>query len=437
MKSNPISALAAIATLALATGAPSVQAENPITFNFTGVITSVDDALGWFQDTYEVGATVTGSYTFFDSSYLTAVDFLDPDHSVFYQYYFKPNFPGVPLTNPDFRLKAGDREIRKDSSPFAWDSFVIRTWNDSAQSFPGAGDGYGATSAIGFPSFWRDFSGDPILDPDDFFVPLPIANLRLHDPTGNALNSVALPLMPPDLAAFSERIGSITISDGNGEADYATAQFRITSFFAPGSSGTLLTTFINPSLPGNNFGNSVAAVGSDRIILGANSDNTGAEFAGAAYLFDTSGMLLTTFTNPTPADYYEVTAMGSDRVIIATPQQTYLFSTNGSLLTAITPSFQGIAAVAAVGSDRVIITSMIDGVAALFALYDPSLSISTSNGLMTISWPIFPGFELQQNTNLSTANWTAPLEAVTDDGTNYFIQVNPPTGNRFYRLLKP
>jgi hypothetical protein len=215
--------------LGLSTAVPPVQAQNSITFDFTGVITSVDDTLGWFQNTYEVGATVTGSYTFFDSNYLSARDFSDPDHSAIYEYYFKPNFLGVPLTNPDFRLRAGDREIRKDTSPFGWDFFWIRTLNDSAQSFPGAGDGYGATSAIGFPPFWRDFSGDPVADPDFFFFPLPIANLSFRDPTSNALSSVALPLMPPNLAAFPERSGSIIILDGNGEPEYATATFRITS----------------------------------------------------------------------------------------------------------------------------------------------------------------------------------------------------------------
>ena len=53
-----------LCVLALATVAPSVKAQNPITFHFTGVITSVDDSLGWFQNTYAVGAAVTGSYTF-------------------------------------------------------------------------------------------------------------------------------------------------------------------------------------------------------------------------------------------------------------------------------------------------------------------------------------------------------------------------------------
>ena len=42
------------------------------------------------------------------------------------------------------------------------------------------------------------------------------------------------------------------------------------------------------------FGISVAAVGSDRVLIGANWDNTGADNAGAAYLLSTDGALLTT-----------------------------------------------------------------------------------------------------------------------------------------------
>ncbi|MBE0544786.1 MAG: hypothetical protein IH623_25900 [Verrucomicrobia bacterium] len=69
----------------------------------------------------------------------------------------------------------------------------------------------------------------------------------------------------------------------------------------------------------------------------------------------------------------------------------------------------------------------------------PPLAISfTSTNTAIISWP-FPstGFALQQNSDLNPTNWTALLESVTNDGTNHFILVNPPTGNRFYRLLKP
>ena len=55
-----------------------------------------------------------------------------------------------------------------------------------------------------------------------------------------------------------------------------------------------------------------------------------------------------------------------------------------------------------------------------------------------VSWPSpSTGFALQQNTNLNTANWTTAPQTVTDNGTNRFIVVNPPVGNRFYRLVKP
>jgi hypothetical protein len=69
----------------------------------------------------------------------------------------------------------------------------------------------------------------------------------------------------------------------------------------------------------------------------------------------------------------------------------------------------------------------------------PWLTISlTSTNTVMVSWP-FPStdFGLQQNTDLNTANWTTPSEAVTDNGTNKFIIVNPPTGHRYYRLFKP
>jgi hypothetical protein len=47
------------------------------------------------------------------------------------------------------------------------------------------------------------------------------------------------------------------------------------------------------------------------------------------------------------------------------------------------------------------------------------------------------GYNLQVNTNLATTNWVSPTESVTDNGTIKYIIVNPPTGNRFYRLFKP
>src|SRR4030095_5566071 len=135
------------------------------------------------------------------------------------------------------------------------------------------------------------------------------------------------------------------------------------------TNGTLLTTFIPPSLEGS-MDCSVAAVGSDGVLIGNPSGDLN---AGGAYLFSANGALLTTFTNPAPAAGdqfgYSVAAVGLDRVLIsaiygdtgATDEgAVYLFSTNGTLLTTFTNPFPASldefgSSVAALGSDRVLI----------------------------------------------------------------------------------
>jgi hypothetical protein len=69
----------------------------------------------------------------------------------------------------------------------------------------------------------------------------------------------------------------------------------------------------------------------------------------------------------------------------------------------------------------------------------PLLSIlRTSTNTVVVSWhSASAGFALQQNTNIATTNWIGVSETVNDNGTDKFIIVNPPAGNRFYRLLKP
>jgi hypothetical protein len=69
----------------------------------------------------------------------------------------------------------------------------------------------------------------------------------------------------------------------------------------------------------------------------------------------------------------------------------------------------------------------------------PLLAIQlTATNTAIVSWPSpSTGFNLQQNTNLNTVNWVAPVESVNDDGTTRSIIVQPPLGNRFYRLSKP
>jgi hypothetical protein len=67
-----------------------------------------------------------------------------------------------------------------------------------------------------------------------------------------------------------------------------------------------------------------------------------------------------------------------------------------------------------------------------------SIKLTTTNTAM-VYWPSpSTGFNLQVNTNsLTTMNWIAPSESLTDNGTIKYIIVNPPAGSAYYRLKNP
>jgi hypothetical protein len=86
--------------------------------------------------------------------------------------------------------------------------------------------------------------------------------------------------------------------------------------------------------------------------------------------------------------------------------------------------------------------SLTGGFWSLFAIQmpgAPTLNIRlTTTNTAQVYWPSpSTGFNLQVNTDLGTTNWLTPFESITDNGTIKYIIVNPPTGKRFYRLLKP
>ena len=193
--------------------------------------------------------------------------------------------------------------------------------------------------------------------------------------------SVTLNNPAPDasdrFASSVAAVGTDRVLIGTPYADRGAPYVGTAYLFSTNS--TLLTTFTNPTpAVADYFGWSVAAVGTDRVLIGAYGDNTGATDAGAAYLFGTDGTLLTTFTNPTPAlgDYFgsSVAAVGTDRVLIGAIQDdtgaadagtAYLFSTNGTLLTTFTNPTPAAGdrfgfSVAAVGTDRVLIGAYLD-----------------------------------------------------------------------------
>ena len=187
----------------------------------------------------------------------------------------------------------------------------------------------------------------------------------------------------------------------------------------------LLTTFTNPSpaytstgfevLDGDWFGATVTAMGNDRVLIGAyaNDAPNGTRYAGTVYMFNTNGTLLATLPNPVATFGGSfggaLAAFGSDRILIGAPAFA-LGATNA-------------------------------GRAYLFSIPPPpSLSIRLAiSNTVVVSWPsAATGFVLQQNTNgLGSVNWSNVTSTVRDNGTNKFIDVDPPRGNRFFRLFKP
>jgi hypothetical protein len=70
----------------------------------------------------------------------------------------------------------------------------------------------------------------------------------------------------------------------------------------------------------------------------------------------------------------------------------------------------------------------------------PPLNIArTTTNTVAVSWPSPSiGFTLQQNTNgIATLNWSNVVAPPTDNGTTKTVIVNPPSGNRFFRLISP
>jgi hypothetical protein len=89
-----------------------------------------------------------------------------------------------------------------------------------------------------------------------------------------------------------------------------------------------------------------------------------------------------------------------------------------------------IAFVAGLANDDVVV------VRASFISSPPTLTITlTGTNTAIVAWPSPSlGWNLFQNTNLLvTPGWVPAPESVNDDGTNRFIIVNPPVGDRFYR----
>jgi hypothetical protein len=238
---------------------------------------------------------------------------------------------------------------------------------------------------------------------------LPPTPYALYSPTAGSANSVAAANITGTISSNNIGAGSITTAMlANGAvgsnqlasgavtagalADGAVTASKVASLSA------LLTTFTNPAPAASDiFGWSVAAVGTDRVLIGAYQDNGG---VGAAYLFSTNATLITTYVNPTPTALADelfgnaVAALGTDRVVIGELHgggndaigRVHLYSTNGTLLTTFNPpggifNYANFGyAVAVVGTDRVLIGAEGPGKAYLYNTNGALLTTFTGGG---------------------------------------------------------
>jgi len=250
-------------------------------------------------------------------------------------------------------------------------------------------------------------------------------------------------------------------ADGNTVSNQVAAG----AVFLYRTNGTLIKSINNP-VPGPNhyFGASVAVLGSDRVLIGAPDAFRLVANEGIAYLFNTNGNLLTTFTNPVPVAGdnfgWSVASLKDELVLISSRSSdigasgsgaVFAFSTNGSLLCVITnPIPTEFAAfgfsLASHESGEILVGATYQsrngisyvGEAYRFQLW-PLLEITqTPPNTIAVSWPSLPsGFLLQQNILAVTSpSWSNATGVYLDDGTNKTMTLNEQSVNGFYRLMK-
>ncbi len=172
--------------------------------------------------------------------------------------------------------------------------------------------------------------------------------VQLYDAKGAYLRPLEPPT-PHELSAFGFSLASasdrllVGAPDDDGEN-------------APGGAAYLyaadlqfLTRFANPTPSlGDSFGQTIA-LSADRVLIGAPYDDAGAEWAGAAYLFDLQGHLLQTFSNPSPSfddEFGSAVAFVGNNVVIGSRREdaagydngaAYFFSPEGRLLNTLLP----------------------------------------------------------------------------------------------------
>ena len=224
------------------------------------------------------------------------------------------------------------------------------------------------------------------------------------------------------------------------------------------TTGALVATLINPTPEDSDFfGNSVAISG-NIVVVGAYGDNTGATDAGAAYIFDaTTGNLLYTLTNPSPAAYdyfgYSVAISGNTVVVGAYQDDTgatdagaaYIFdAATGNLLRTLanpTPAASdSFGYSVAISDDTVVVGAYKDDMGATDAGAAYIFNATTGNLLHTLANPTPAagdgfGYSVAISGNIVVVGANADDTSATDSGAAYIFYAS--TGNLLYTIANP
>jgi len=204
-----------------------------------------------------------------------------------------------------------------------------------------------------------------------------------------------------------------------------------------------------------NFGTNWTPRGSSSAWLGSASSANGSNLVAAAFNVLGAGGQLATSTNAgltwnvfgTNLNWWTVGACADGTKLIAGIYggQLYLSTNSGANWAPSGPTNRWTSvACSADGTKFVAASDFSTGIGKIFVYpplvpAPPSLAVSlTSSNTAVVSWPsAFTNWNLQQSTNLADTNWDIPPENANDDGTNKFIVVDPPVGERFFRLITP
>jgi hypothetical protein len=224
------------------------------------------------------------------------------------------------------------------------------------------------------------------------------------------------------------------------------------------STGSLLSTLINPTLAdGDSFGYAVAISG-NTVVVSAPNDDTAVSNAGAAYVFNAlTGELLTTLNNPDPTanDYFgRAVAIDGDTVVVgdyyddttgSNSGSAYVFSasTGGLIATLANPTpatddYFGFSV--AISGDTVVVGTYYEDTGATHAGAAYLFSASTGELLATIANPT-PATADHFGCAVAIADGTVVVAANVDDtgaanaGSVYLFDAD--TATLLYTLLNP